>query len=506
MIRKNKFSIKNTPLLLGIMGIIMSSTLLVSCSKNFTGAEASLQGQPTGAAFWAKADATTAARAVTAIYANLRSWNNVGFAAVCIENIGSDDAVKGSVPNDATFINLYDNFTVTSTDGQLDGFWQGQYQNINFCNQVIDNVPNINMDATLKARYIAEAKFVRAYSYFRLVRAFGNIPLVIKLPSTGEELNPKQATATAVYAAIEQDLTDAAAALPTTYGPADIGRATKGAALALHAKVAMYQKKWSDVLTYTKQVMQSGVYSLFPDYYAMFRIVNENCSESIFEIQCNYVSGNGDLSNSQYSQIQGNRDANAGWGFDVPTQNLVNAFEVGDPRLQATVMMEGTTTPSGDAVPMASAGAPTMYNMKSYVPFAVATTDNQGADQNFRVLRYADVLLMNAEANNELGNTSDALASLEMVRARARAQSTNPLVDLPKIVTTVQATLRTDIWHERRVELAMENDRYFDVIRQGNAAAVFGSLGWKANKNEVWPIPQIEIDNSGGVLVQNPGY
>ncbi|MGF7232522.1 RagB/SusD family nutrient uptake outer membrane protein [Arachidicoccus sp.] len=486
--------------------MIIISILLVSCSKSFTGAEAALQGQPTGTAFWANADAATAGRAVTAIYANLRSWNNVGMAPVCLENMGSDDAVKGSVANDATYVNLYDNFTVTASEGQLDGFWIGQYQNVNFCNEVIDNLPNISMDASLKARYIGEAKFVRAYSYFRLVRAFGNIPLVLSLPSTAEELNPKQVSSAKVYLAIEQDLTDAATVLPATYGPADIGRATKGAALALHAKVAMYQNKWSDVLTYTKQVMQSGVYSLFPDYYGMFRIANENCSESIFEIQCNYVAGNGDLSNSQYAQIQGNRDANAGWGFDVPTQNLVNAFETGDPRLQATVMMEGTVTPSGDAVPMASAGAPTMYNMKTYVPFAVATADNQGADQNFRVLRYADVLLMNAEANNQLGNTADALASLEMVRARARAQSVNPLVDLPKITTTDQTTLRTDIWHERRVELAMENDRYFDVIRQGRAATIFGPLGWKANKNEVWPIPQVEIDKSGGVLVQNQGY
>lgn len=477
-----------------------------SCSKKFTDSADALVGQPDAKNFWQTADAAAAGRAVVSMYANLRSWNNVAFAAIAVENMGSDDAVKGSVPTDATFMNQYDNFTVDPAEGQLNGFWTGQYQNINYANQVIDNVPNIDMDAGLKARYIAEAKFVRAYSYFRLERAFGNIPLVLTVPSTPAELNPVQATPEQVWAAIEQDLNDAAASLPISYGPADVGRATKGAALALHAKVSMYQSKWADVLNYSKQVMDLGIYTLFPNYYGMFRIQNENCSESIFEIQCNYLSGNGTLSNSQYSQVQGDRDAGAGWGFNVPTQNLVDAFEPGDPRLEGTVMMQGTTTPDGDVVPMAAAGAPTMYNMKSYVPFPIASASNQGAGQNVRVLRYADVLLMNAEANANLGNTADALSSLEKVRARARALSADPSTDLPEVTTTDKTALINAIWHERRVELAMENDRYFDVIRQGRAATLFGPLGWTAGRNEYWPIPQVQIDNSGNVLKQNPGY
>ncbi|ANI90785.1 glycan metabolism protein RagB [Arachidicoccus ginsenosidimutans] len=482
--------------------LVVSVLFLGSCSKSFISADANLQGQPAATKLWQTA--SDAQAAVNSIYGNLRSWNNVAFASLILENIGSDDAAKGSVPSDAAYINLYDNFTVTATEGQGDGFWQGQYQNINFCNQVLDNVDTMTtVDASTKARYLAEAKFIRAYSYFRLVRAFGRVPLVLHVPTTQEELNPPQSSADSVYNAIEQDLTDAAANLPTTVSADEAGRATKGAALALHAKVAMYRKEWSDVLNYTNQVISSGVYSLYPDFYQLFRIAHENNSESIFEIQCNYVDGNSDISNSQYAQVQGNRDAGAGWGFNVPTQDLVNAFETGDPRLAATVMMAGTTTPSGDVVPAAQAGSPTMYNMKAYVPFSVALADNQGADQNVRVIRYAEVLLMNAEANNELGNTAAALASLELVRARARGSNSSVL---PKVTTTDQTELREAIWHERRVELAMENDRYFDVIRQGRAATVFGPLGWKANKNEVWPIPQTEIDNSSGVLTQNPGY
>ena len=482
--------------LAGLMAVIL--LLHPACTDTFLNVPP--QGQQKAQLFWqSESDAT---KAVDAIYANLRGWTNVAFAPIATESLGSDDAEKGSDPSDATFMNDFHNFTATSTEGQLSDFWSGQYQNVNLCNQVLDNIPSINMDATLKARYLAEAKFVRAYSYFRLVRAFGDVPLRLSVPVDASQYNIPRTPKADVYKAIEQDLTDAAAVLPQSYSGPDVGRATKGAALALHAKVAMYQGNWGDVKTFTDQVMGLG-YSLFPDFYQMFRIANENCSESIFEIQCSLILGNPDASNSQYSQVQGVRTVvGGGWGFDDPSQDLVNEFESGDPRLTATVIFRGTTTPSGDIIPNSVPNP--RYNMKSYVPFSLFVPGyNEGCQQNVRVMRYAEVLLMNAEANNELGNTSAALASLEMVRARARAGN-NAI--LPPVTTTDQATLRTAIWHERRVELAMEFDRYFDVIRQGRAAALFGSRGWTANKNEVWPIPQSEIDLSVGKLTQNPGY
>jgi len=154
---------------------------------------------------------------------------------------------------------------------------------------------------------------------------------------------------------------------------------------------------------------------------------------------------------------------------------------------------------------MIDASAPDpYYNYKSYVPFALYVSGyNQGCQQDKIVIRYAEVLLMNAEANNESGNTSAALASLELVRARAREGNSSIL---PKVTTTDQSTLRTAIYHERRVELGMEFDRHFDVIRQGRGTAVFGAQGFVAGKSEVWPIPQNEIDLSAGTLKQNPGY
>jgi hypothetical protein len=447
-------------------------------------------------------NATDAGKSVNAMYANLREWTNIAFAPIAVESMGSDDAEKGSSPNDASFMNDFDTFTATAGEGQISDFWHGQYQTINLANVVLDNVPGVNMDANLKARFLAEAKFIRAYSYFRLVRAFGDVPLRLTVPKTSAEYNIPRSPKAAVWAAIEADLTDAASVLPQTYAAIDIGHSTKGAALALHAKVSMYQKHWADVITFTTQVMGMG-YTLYPNFEQLFRYNNKNNSESIFEVQCMLVPGNSAASNSQYSQVQGVRGSTGGgWGFNVPTLDLANEFEANDPRKSGTIIFRGTTTPEGDAIP--AIGDNPMYNMKTYVPFSQFVSGfNEGCMQNKIVLRYAEVLLMNAEASNELGNTTQALASLELVRARAR-QGNNAI--LPKVIVTDPAALRAAIYHERRVEMGMEFDRYFDVIRQGRALTVFGPKGWKANKNEFWPIPQNEIDLSAGLLTQNPGY
>ncbi|MES2265337.1 MAG: RagB/SusD family nutrient uptake outer membrane protein [Bacteroidota bacterium] len=480
-----------------VAGLFVSLTFQ-SCKKDFLNVDPA--GNVAAGQFWQnEADATAA---VNAMYANLHEWSNIAFAPIAVESMGSDDVEKGSTASDAAFMNNFRNFSVTSGEGQVASFWSGQYQTINFANQVLDNVPGITMTESLKTRYLAEAKFIRAYAYFRLVRAFGDVPLRLSVPKGTTEYNIPRSPKAQVWAAIETDLTDAAAVLPQSYGGNDIGRITKGAALALHAKAALYQKKWADVVNYTNQVMGLG-YSLFPDYEQQFRTNNENNSESVFEIQAAIIPNNPAASNSQYSQVQGVDGVTAGgWGFNVPNANLAAAYEPGDTRRNGTILFAGETTPEGDKIPTTSNS--TMYNQKSYVPFSQYVSGyNQGAQQNIRVIRYADVLLMNAEANNELGNSAAALAPLEMVRARARGG--NPAV-LPQITTTDQAALRAAIYQERRVELALEFDRYFDVIRQGRGKEVFGVRGWKEGKNEVWPIPQNEIDLSGGTLTQNPGY
>ncbi|KQR68159.1 RagB/SusD family nutrient uptake outer membrane protein [Pedobacter sp. Leaf176] len=493
-----KISYKNNYIQkIGLVALCVGLFVLPACKKSFLDVDP--QAQQPAVTFWKTQDDAT--KAVNSIYANLRSWENTAFPALAVESIPGDDAEKGSSANDASYLNGFDQFTVTSTEGQLQGFWTGQYQNINLCNQVLDNIPAISMDANLKARYLAEAKFVRAYSYFRLVRAFGDVPLRLTVPKDASEFNIPRTPKAQVWAAIEKDLTDAAAVLPQAYTSVDLGRATKGAALALHAKVAMYQQKWADVLSLTNTVMTLG-YNLVPNYEQSFRLNNENSVESVFEIQCEIIPAIAGSATSQYSQVQGVRGSVGGWGFNVPTATLAAAYEPGDTRRDATIIFRGETTPQGDAI--SATGDNPMYNQKSYVPFSqIITGYNEGAQQNVRVLRFADVLLMNAEAANEQGNPTLARTSLNRVRARARGGVAGVL---PDVTTSDKDALRTAIQKERQVEFAMESDRYFDVIRQGRAAAVFGPKGWKANKNEVWPIPATEIDKSAGTLTQNPGY
>jgi hypothetical protein len=486
---------------IGIVFIAVFMITAASCKKSF------LNPQPQGVlpATQLYINETGATQGINAIYADLRVWAETAFPALAIESMGGDEVQKGSTPGDSPAIGYYNTFTQNGSESGFDDtFWGGQYTCISLCNQAIDSIPKITMDATLKARYVAEAKFVRAYQYFRLVRAYGDVPLRLHYPKTAADYNIPRTPKAQVYAQIEQDLTDAASVLPQTYSGTDIGRATKGAALSLHAKVAMYEGKWSDVLTYTNSVISSNIYSLFPDFEKSFREENENNSEEIFEVQCPNDASNTPASDSQFSQVQGIAPT-YGWGFNIPTTVLADAFETGDPRRAATILFAGGTSAEGDAVPVVGGGVvDAMYNYKSYVPFSDPILNgNPGAGQDVRVIRYSDVLLMNAEANNQMGNTTAALASLEKVRARAR-NGNNAI--LPPVTTTDKSALQTAIWHERQVELAMESDRFFDVVRQGRGPALFGNRGFKAGKNEVQPIPVSEITLSGGLLKQNPGY
>ncbi|GAA4495583.1 RagB/SusD family nutrient uptake outer membrane protein [Hymenobacter ginsengisoli] len=487
---------KNYPFLNPLRGravpVLAAAVLALasSCTKYL---DVAPLAQPVATSFFQNAN--DAAVASISTYGKLREWNLVAFNWLAVTTLTSDDAEKGSVSGDAEFLNNFTFFRVTPTDGPLEGFWTGQYQEILLCNQVIQNVPGINMDANLKARYVAEAQFLRALMYFNLVRAFGDVPLYTKPPVTPDELNLARTPKDQVYAFLVSELTAAAAILPATYTSADVGRATKGAALALLSKVQLYQKNWAAALAASDQVIGLG-YSLAPDYYKMFRIAGENGPESIFEIQASAVTGNCDASNSQWAQVQGVRNQ-FGWGFFIPSASLDAAFEAGDKRKMATILYPGETTPEGDVI-TTSAPNP-RYNAKAYVPNAVPYTCNYGDSQNLRVLRLGEVLLINAEAANELGQTAKALTDVNLVRVRAGLA--------PLASGLSQDAMRQAIWKERRVELALEyGDRYFDLVRQGRAAQVLASKGFVAGKNEVLPIPLNEITLSGGKLTQNPGY
>ncbi|MFV8343661.1 RagB/SusD family nutrient uptake outer membrane protein [Flavobacterium sp. XS2P39] len=461
---------------------------LISCNQDFL--EIPVEDKTSSSNFFKSSE--DAVQATNQIYSNLRSWNLAAFAPLGVLNITSDDADKGSSPADASFMDELNFFTYNATHGQIGGYWSGQFSGINLCNQVIENVPNVSMDATLKTRLIAEARFLRAYHYFNLVKAFGGVPIFDGFPEDGNFNIPRN-TKEEVYTFIQSEFLDASQNLPETYPSTESGRATKGAALAFLAKTYLYQSNWAKVKETTDQVMALG-YDLYPDYYQLFRIANENCVESIFEIQCT-----GDLDagwwDSQYGEVQGVR-GQFGWGFGIPSESLIAAYETGDLRKNATVLFRGTTTPEGDFIN--ADGDNPYYNNKVYVPNSQQPSVGAwNAPQNIRVMRYAEVLLMNAEANNELGNVLVAAVSINKLRTRAGLANTLALT---------QAGMRAAIRNERRVELALEWDRFLDLVRSGQAPTVLGSLGFTAGKNELFPIPQDEITLSKGVLTQNPGY
>ncbi|MEP7256003.1 MAG: RagB/SusD family nutrient uptake outer membrane protein [Ferruginibacter sp.] len=464
---------------------------IAGCSKSFL--DVAPIGQQTSATFFA--NATDATAAVTSCYGHLNEWRVAGFAHLAVTSITSDDAEKGSVPGDAGFLNDFDNFTFTATQFEIDDYWTGQYAGVNLCNQCIDNIPAISMDASLQARLVAEAKFIRAYHYFNLVRAFGGVPKVDHVPVTADELNPVRAAAADIYTLIESDLNAAVSVLPASYPAAEIGRASKGAAMGMLAKVKMYEKKWAEVLALTDQVIALP-YALMSDYYKMFRVAYENNSESLFETEANTFA-NDCGTYCQYSEVQWVRPV--GWGFNVPTSDLVNAYEPGDLRKAATIIFSGETTQDGDVIPLNSPNP--RYNKKIYVPSYVpnACGYGYGRDQNRRILRLGEIYLIRAEAANELNDTAKAKASLNIIRNRA---------GLPSINALSQANLRTKVWNERRVELAMEEDRFFDLVRQGRAGQVLRAQGkqFVDGKNEVFPIPDRQITLSGNKLTQNPNY
>lgn len=459
-------------------------------------------------------DNSNATKFVNACYANLLTWDQTSFAFIGVTSITSDDADKGSSPGDnGSDKDQMDAITYTPTASSVAGVWSGNYQGISNCNQALAAIPKFSqLDAATASRLRGETRFLRAFYYFNLVRTFGFIPLVDTVvdannPESVAKANT-QVQAEQIYALIESDLNFAMSVLPTrdAQAAADAGRATKGAAIGLLAKVSLYEKKYQQAYDLTTQILQGGAgsYTLVNDYSTIWREIGENSSESLFEIQGKM--GNPKAGVQQYSAVQGIRAgvfagvtrATTGWGFNTPSEDLDNAYEAGDVRKKATIIHVGDTL--FDGVILVSA-ANERYNYKAYVSQTQENYDGNGdlTNKNVRILRMGDIYLINAEAANELGNTSTAQSSLNAVRNRAKLGNTS---------ATDQAALRTAIWNERRVELAMEHDRFYDLVRQGRAGTVLRAHGknFVDGKNEVFPIPQAEIDASGNVLIQNDGY
>lgn len=464
---------------------------------------------------------------VFTLYARIRGFHvTSGTTALAIHNFRSEDAEKGSTAADgAAHGRMYDDFEYIATNGLIGSYWTGNYEIINLANKILDDIAELESggEELSEGDLInkSEAHFFRAFAFFNLVRAFGEVPKIDFSIENAEEANIAKSPASEIYALIDDDLEIAAENLPKEWPPVYTGRVTWGAARSLHARTYMMRSDWSNMNTAATEVIQSGMYNLNTPYNQIFRETGENSSESVFELQATATAsqpGSNDIG-SQFAQVQGVRGAgewNLGWGWHTPTQHMADAFEPGDPRKNETLLyfiktgQDPATIPVNQPYgekPIANADViNSYYNKKAYTnPSLRATYTRGGYWFNIRIIRYADVVLMAAESANELGRTEEALTYLEMVRARARG--TNSAV-LPEVTTTDQAELRDAIRHERRVELGMEFDRFYDLVRWGIAKDVLhaaGKTGYQ-DRHELLPLPQNEVDKSNGVLVQNPNY
>jgi hypothetical protein len=469
------------------------------------------QGSLTQASF--PTSQSDALLATNAVYAALRIWsyNSGGYP---ILDIMSDDAYKGSNTNDQlATVGVYDNFAFNTTGDGLHRWWSTLYEAVRFANVVIEKVPDIPMDTTLRSRYLGEARFIRALLYFDLVRAWGDVPLIT---SPEPQLHLGRASTDDIYNLITSDLVFAESHLKkrSELSSTDLGRATVGAAEALLAREYLFRKDFTNAEVYSLKVIQSNEYSLEPHFIDANGVNGNNGVESIFEVGALGVD-NFDGGGGQYANTQGVRGSpNRGWGFNRPSIDLRKSFEYGDPRLKGTIIdlgdtidgvyIKGDPDPANDPVVIVNGSGDTTniqcYNRKVWTPGDDVPTQ-WGCHR--RLIRYADVLLMAAEALNENGKQTEALTYLNQVRSRAR-EGNNSI--LPDVTTTDQNLLREKILLERRHELALEGHRFWDLVRTGNAPAVLGPLGFIAGKNELLPIHQAEIDISQGSLTQNPNY
>ncbi|UCS92996.1 RagB/SusD family nutrient uptake outer membrane protein [Echinicola marina] len=381
-------------------------------------------------------------------------------------------------------------------------FWRKSYEGIVRANEVLLNVPEIQMEEETKSRILGEASFLRALFYFHLTNLYGDVPLILTKQTIAESMvarNPKSEVLTQVLADLDYAMNN----LPSSYGPSNIGRVTKGAAIALKSRVYLYNKMYSEAIQAANQVSALG-YDLLPtaNYKDMFLPALENNStESIFEVQFLGKTGTAGVGSAF------NASSGAIPAFGVPPysplQELADVYETGDIRKNITILQEGQTFAGEDFDPVRSETG--LALIKGVIEDPLITDDG---DANFVVIRYAEILLNLAEAENELnGPTAIAYDAVNKIRNRAG------LDDLPAGLTKDQ--LRTAIKKERRLELAFEGHYYFDILRYGaadlqasmeNVTSVVGHERVYDDKLLMWPVPQNEINIDGNLLPQNTGW
>jgi hypothetical protein len=498
---RKRFNIKWWPVLIG--GFIATA----ACSKSF------LELQPKGTElednFYKNQD--QAFQGLVSVY-DVMQWGTSGGYTMKMPllSAASDDAYAGgSDASDQPSWVAYDNFTLDAFRGPQLGLWQKNFTGVYRANLLLEKIEKVDgLPANFKSRVIAEAKTLRAYFYFDLVRFFGRVPLFTGPIPTSELYSQKQAEPAAIYAQIEKDLKEARPDLPVTLPVAEYGRLTRGAATAMLGKAIIYQNnnaRMAEAAGLLNEVNTSPAYRLLPNFGDIFRADNKFNAESILEIPHSNLAAWGDWGwinggeGNVAVQYVGAADYNGplysgGWGFCPITEDLVAVMKT-DPRFAHTII---------DGAAMKAQGAKytpryqnTDYFVRKYAPVTAFRSNVGTAEINWPMneieIRLADTYLLEAEALvRGGGNAARAQYLMDTVRHRVG-------------LAAISATL-DNIYKERRLELATEGHRFFDLVRSGKAVEVLGARGFKANKNEVLPIPQQEIDVTNKVLEQNKGY
>lgn len=442
---------------------------------------------------------------VSAAYASMRLSEGRAQNYVGVMEIVSDDADKGSSPDDGPTVLELDRFTYGPGNGHIEQMWNYYYDIASAANYAIESMDLYKAaltsdDGLLKVEQCrGEAKIIRAYAYFNLVRLFGAVPKIDRTMTAEELASMKVSTTEELYDFIYQDLQDAIEVLPNSFTDYK-NRYNKFTAMALKAKVALYRKDWNEAAAMADVVINSGRYSLIKHFRDAFSVEFEGGVESLMEIESSSLLQTSDpLPVCYYGFIQGprgNSEPFQGWGYKVPSDALIAFFDSrgDDIRKAVTLLPRGEN--KDDEI--SSSCTNPYYNGKVYTPreYNSRSYNAYGLEHNMRIIRYADVLLMFAEAmvsgatiTPTSGYTADA--ALNEVRTRAGLAATS-------------ATLEA-IQDERRAELALEENRFFDLVRWGKAAEVLGPLGFKTGKNELFPIPAAQRELNPN-LPATPGY
>ena len=439
---------------------------------------------------------------------------NATYAPLQSRSSYSEDLPKVvEVPGDDLTINntsglSFDDFGFSPAEGQIDRLFTISYEGIGRANLALARIPDIEMDEGLKSRLLGEAFFLRALYYWHLAATFGDVPIILIPPETTEEAEIAKSPVEEVYNQVISDLQEAIARLPAEYDDENVGRATRGAAQALLGKTYLYTERYQEAEAALLEVINSGVYDLVDDFSQIIIESNENNVESIFEVQFHDIGGSPwagqDAANANESTLRERLNypnGRGGFGNLLPTQSIVDEFEEGDPRLEASIFRQGDEydpSTEGEEVYQAS-WTPTGYAIKKgMLPFR---RNLAASGTNWPIIRFADVLLMYAEAANENGKLQEAIDAMNRVRARVNM----PPYPTDKWTVSTQEEVFEALVHERRVELAFEYHRYNDLRRWGLAEEVLGPLGYIAPRNEYMPLPQAEVDTNPD-LVQNPNW